>query len=316
MTLGVHIASWLVYAPNVYVVLFLVSLPVQLLFGVTTMTMAAFVTTYLFGLAYFAVTGTYLFFDAYIPVAVFVGMLLLITDPATAPRTESGRIVFGVLYGLGIMATFGLLRMVDAPAFYDKLLPVPILNLMVRVIDRAAVAGRFKLVDFSNLGRQLSAAQRRAAVVGIWACVFVAISAAKGVGDEHQGQWVPFWEETCEEGSTRACDHLAVLKQNLCVTAGSGWACNELGILFAEIEFGRSEVESAFNRGCTLEFPTACENLERLATSPATFVSARPLPGDLPLILRGNKGPLRERDPDALYALACERGWQSYCGTP
>lgn len=117
MTLGVHIASWLVYAPNVYVVLFLVSLPVQLLFGVTTMTMAAFVTTYLFGLAYFAVTGTYLFFDAYIPVAVFVGMLLLITDPATAPRTESGRIVFGVLYGLGIMATFGLLRMVDAPAF-------------------------------------------------------------------------------------------------------------------------------------------------------------------------------------------------------
>ena len=315
-TLGVDIASWLVYAPNVYTVLFLVSIPVQLLFGVATMTIAAFVTTYVYGLAYFGVTGTYLFFDAYIPVAVFVGMLLLITDPATSPRTESGRIVFGVLYGLGIMATFALLRMADLPAFYDKLLPVPILNLLVQVIDRAAVAGKFKLVDFSKLGQKLSAAQRRAAIVGIWACAFVAISAAKGVGDEHRGQWVPFWQETCEEGSTRACDHLAVLEQNLCLAADSGWACNELGILLATLDYDRSEIGGAFNRGCTLEFSTACENLERMTTGTETFVSARPLPGDLPLILRGSKGPLREQDSDALYALACERGFRSTCGMP
>ncbi len=312
-TLGVEIASWLVHPPHVFAVLFLVSIPVQLLFGVATMTAAAAVTTYVFGLAYFGMTGTYLFFDAYIPVAVLIGMLLLITDPATAPRTESGRIVFGVLYGIGVMATFALLRMADLPAFYDKLLPVPILNLLVQVIDRAAVAGKFKLVDFSSLGQKLSAAGRRAAIVGIWAGMFVAISAAGGLDDEHRGQWVPFWQEACQDGSDRACDHLAVLEQNLCL-AGSGWACNELGILLATLDYDRSEVGGALSRGCTLEFPAACENLERMTTGPETMESARPLPGDLPIILRGNKGPIREQDPNELYALACERGWLSTCG--
>jgi hypothetical protein len=299
----------------VYVVLFLVSIPVQLLFGVATVTLAAFVTTYAFGLVYFSVTGTYLFFDAYIPVAVLIGMLLLVTDPATSPRTESGRIVFGVLYGLGIMATFALLRMADLPAFYDKLLPVPILNLLVRVIDRAAEAGRLKLVDFANFGQKLSAQQRGAAIVGIWACVFVATSAAKGVGDEHRGQWVPFWQETCEEGSARACDHLGILQQNLCLAADSGWACNELGVLFADLGFPPSDVEGAFSRGCTLEFPAACDNLDRMTIGGGSFVSARPLPRDLPLILRGSKAPIRERDVGELYALACEREFRGTCGT-
>ena len=312
-TLGVEIASALFNAPHIYLVVFLVSLPVQLLFGVTTMTIAAVVTTYVFGLLYFGVTGTYLFFDAYIPIAVFIGMHLLITDPSTAPRTESGRIVFGILYGLGTMAAFGILRMADLPAFYDKLLPVPILNLLVQVIDRAAVSGAFKSVDLSSLGQKLSAAGRRAAIVGIWGGVFVAMSAAGGLDDEHRGQWVPFWQDVCEGGSARACDHLAVLEQNLCL-AGSGWACNELGILLATLDYDRSEVGGALSRGCTLGFPAACENLERMTTGPETFASARPLPGDLPIILRGSKGPIREQDPNELYALACERGWLSTCG--
>ncbi len=312
-TLGVEIASALFNAPNMYLVLFLVSLPVQLLFGVTTMTIAAVVTTYVFGLLYLGATGTYLFFDAYIPIAVFVGMHLLITDPSTAPRTESGRIVFGVLYGLGTMAAFGILRMADLPAFYDKLLPVPILNLLVQVIDRAAVSEAFKSVHFPSLGQKLSAARRRVALVGIWAGVFVAISAAGGLDDEHPGQWAPFWQEACQDGSDRACEHLAVLQQNLCL-AGSGWACNELGILLAALGFDPSEIRGAIRRGCTLEFPTACENLGRMATRPETLASARPLPGDLPIILRGSKGPIPEQDPNDLYALACERGWLSTCG--
>ena len=35
---------------------------------------------------------------------------------------------------------------------------------------------------------------------------------------------------------------------------------------------------------------------------------------DLPIILRGSKRAVEERDPDALYALACERGWPDSCG--
>ena len=121
-----------------YLWIFLIALPGQYLFGVTTMTMAAVVSTYLFGLAYFAVTGVYFFYDSYIPIAVFLGMHLLFTDPSTSPRTELGRIVFGVLYGLSTVVLYVVLGRVGAPTFYDKLLQVPLLNLSVILIDRAA----------------------------------------------------------------------------------------------------------------------------------------------------------------------------------
>ena len=97
ITWGQDIAITQFYPPHMYLFLFLVALPGQLLFGVTTMTMSAVVTTYLFGLAYFGLTGTYYFFDSYIPIAVFLGMHLLFTDPSTAPRTDLGRIIFGAL---------------------------------------------------------------------------------------------------------------------------------------------------------------------------------------------------------------------------
>ncbi len=115
-----------------YLFLFLVALPGQFLFGVTTMTMSAVVTTYLFGLAYYAATGTYYFFDSYIPIAVFLGMHLLFTDPSTAPRTELGRMIFGALYGLSTIALYALLGVAGLPTFYDKLLQVPLLNLSIQ----------------------------------------------------------------------------------------------------------------------------------------------------------------------------------------
>ena len=60
-------------------------------------------------------TGTYYFFDSYIPIAVFLGMHLLFTDPSTAPRTELGRMIFGVLYGLSTIALYALLGIAGLP---------------------------------------------------------------------------------------------------------------------------------------------------------------------------------------------------------
>src|SRR5207247_2152837 len=80
----------------------------------------------------------YFFFDSYIPISVFFGMHLLFTDPSTAPRTELGRMIFGSLYGLGNVALYYVLHSAGVPEFYDKLLPVPILNVMIQLIDRAA----------------------------------------------------------------------------------------------------------------------------------------------------------------------------------
>src|SRR5215475_7222419 len=53
VTWGKEIAITQFYPPHIYLMLFLIGLPGQFFFGVTSMTMAAVVTTYLCGLAYF-----------------------------------------------------------------------------------------------------------------------------------------------------------------------------------------------------------------------------------------------------------------------
>src|SRR5438445_12408604 len=88
------------YPPHMSLFIFLIGLPAQYLFGVTTMTMPAVMTTYLFGLAYYHATGVYFFFDSYIPISVFFGIHLLFNVPSTAPDKALGLMYFGHLYGL------------------------------------------------------------------------------------------------------------------------------------------------------------------------------------------------------------------------
>src|SRR2546423_4555425 len=130
-----------------YLKLFLIGLPGQFFFGVTTMTMSAVVTTYAFGLVYLAATGIYFFYDSYIPIAVFLGMHLLFTDPSTSPRTELGRIIYGALYGLSTVVLYEALGSAGMPTFYDKLLQVPLLNLSVKGIDRIARSRMLRTFD-------------------------------------------------------------------------------------------------------------------------------------------------------------------------
>src|SRR5947207_14570301 len=100
------------------------------------MTKSAVVTTYAFGLVYHLLTGIYFFYDSYIPIGVFLGMHLLFCDPSTSPRTGLGRIIYGALYGLGTVSCYDVLGRAGMPTFYDKLLPVPLLNLSIQGIDR------------------------------------------------------------------------------------------------------------------------------------------------------------------------------------
>src|SRR4030095_1213206 len=136
LTWGKQIATTQFYPPNMYLALFLIGLPGQFFFGVTSMTMSAVVTTYVAGLVYHGLTGVYFFYDSYIPIAVFLGMHLLFTDPSTSPRTELGRIMFGVAYGLSTMLLYVILGRAGLPTFYDKLLQVALLNLSIKLIDR------------------------------------------------------------------------------------------------------------------------------------------------------------------------------------
>jgi hypothetical protein len=321
ITWGREIASTQFYPPHMYLVLFLISLPGQFFFGVTVMTMSAVVTTYLFGLLYYAATGIYFFYDSYIPIAVFLGMHLLFTDPSTSPRTELGRVIFGVLYGLSTVALYQLLGSAGMPAFYDKLLQVPLLNLSIKGIDRVARSRTLRTFDPAAIGRRLEAWRRHLAYMSVWAIVFAVMSGVQGVGDSHPGQWLPFWRQACEEGRPYACPYLADLSAGFC-DQGSPWACNEAGLLHVALsrsgeDLRRLDLTGAaepFRRGCALGSQTACRNLGTLNGSGDALAAARPAIEDYPIILKGSKGSIREREPSELYALACDQGWPDTCG--
>jgi hypothetical protein len=165
------------------------------------------------------------------------------------------------------------------PTFYDKLLQVPLLNLSIRWIDRVVRSGPLRRFDPAAIGRSLPPRRRNLAYLSIWAATFAVMSAVQGVGDRHRGQWIPFWQESCREDRPYACEYLAQLHANYC-RAGSGWSCNELGMLRSGGPLG--------------------------TTSP-------PLE-ELPVLLRGSKAPIAGRSAASLYARACDQGWADSCG--
>jgi hypothetical protein len=277
------------------------------------MTMAAVVTTFAFSAIYYAATGSFYFVDSHVPIAVFLGMHLLFTDPATSPRTLLGRIFFGVLYGLTVVLLYDLLLSANTPGFYDKLLQVPLLNLSVILLDRLARSPMLKSIDPSAWGRALMPRRRHLAYIGVWGVAFAAMSASGKLSDEHPGQWTPFWEQACSADRRDACLNLYFLQDGFCAD-GSPWACNEVGILLAERYGNRARAAAAFERACTLQLAAACDNVTAIARA-GVLRHDDPSYVDYQFILRGSKGPIRDREPAQLYARACELGWRGACGS-
>jgi len=309
LTWGREIATTLNRPFHIYALIFLIGLPGQLLFGVSSMTMAAVVSTYAFSLAYFALTGTYYFIDAHIPVAVFLGMHLLFTDPSTSPRSELGRIVFGMCYALSVVALYGVLGSLGAPTFYDKLLAVPIINVTIQGIDRVVRSGALKWIDPARLAPRVTGRGRRLGYMAVWTIIFVMMSAMQAVGDSHRGRWIPFWQRACAEARLNGCRQLGVLTSAYC-TNGSGWACNEYGVLL-QPQLRPQLAATAFGRACNLGFDAGCRNLELAAIEDP--VRAPPELSDYLIVLREGKASVKERSPRQLYARACRQGFADGC---
>jgi hypothetical protein len=219
--------------------------------------------------------------------------------------------LYGVLYGLTTVLLYDLLLSANTPGFYDKLLQVPLLNLSVKLLDRFARSPKLKAFDPAVWAREWAPRRRHLAYMGVWASAFVAMSASGHLGDDHPGQWTPFWEQACAADKRDACLNLYFLHDGYCAD-GSAWSCNEVGILLAERYDNRNVAAAAFSRACTLQFPAACANGAALARG-GPLRHDDPTAADYEYILRGSKGPLRERDPAALYARACELGWPGAC---
>jgi tetratricopeptide (TPR) repeat protein len=271
ITWGVEIAKTQLYPPHMYLLIFLVSLPGQLLFGVASMTVAAVLTSYALIAFDVSVTGMHVFESPTIPIAVFLGMHLLFTDPSTSPRTELGRIVFGVLYGASVFGLYIVLERLGVPTFYDKLLPVPIMNVMVRAIDRAAKSDLLKRFDPGAIGAAASPRSRFATYTALWAAVFVvsqmvtanATTLARAdllLTDGHLDEAIGQYRELAESDPSRFEGHnklgyvlmrtgrsqeaLASIRKALDLEPANAEAHNNLGLALMQVGQPKEAVES------------------------------------------------------------------------
>ncbi len=313
VTWGVDIATKLFRPPHIYLFLFLISLPAQFRFGITTMSLSAIVTTYVIGLVYFGITGTYFFVDSYIPVAVFLGMLLLVTDPATAPRTELGRVIFGSLYGGSTVLLYWILGALGMPTFYDKLLQIPLLNLSIQALDRVARSPWMEWLDPARIGASFKPARRRLAYTSLWVVIFTGMSFAQGVGDHHPGHNLKFWQQACDQNRHDACRVETGVLAAYC-SDGSAWSCNELGIMRFQRRGGSpDQAKDAFKQACQLGFTMGCSNATRVGRAEGAPRSAPPTLADFALVLREGKGALPDQTPLELLTRACNHDWMVGC---
>ncbi len=262
---GKEIATTLLYPEHIYLVIFVLSLSVQALFSVTLITLSAAAALIILGGAYHAATGVYFFLDSSIPIAVFLGLHLLITDPATSPKTDTGRLIFGALYGSAVFALYGLLEIAGAPTFYDKLLCVPLLNLTVQILDNFARSRFIPPMASSLSGLRLTPAQRNLAYLGLWSAFFFAMLSTDIVGSRHQGRDPAFWEQACKADRRNACRNLVVVHGSICETGGAV-SCNAMGILSSEgkiIPQSPSQATWGFTRSCKLGLEEGCTNLSK-----------------------------------------------------
>lgn len=310
VTWGQEIATTISLGPWIYTALFAIGLIVMYFFAITAITSAAAITLFAASAIYAGVTGVPYFVDSEIPTAVFLGLHLLVTDPSTSPRTPLGRGIFGVLYGLGVFGLYSLLGAMGLPTFYDKLLCVPVLNLMAPGIDRLVAAlGRRPVLHHLGLDGPLG--RMNVAHMAVWMLFFLGMTVAGRTDGMHRGDSLPFWEQACGEGRARACERLLMIESNYCAD-NAGWACNEVGRHYVEGRLVSTDLDRAmqfFSRACEARFQPGCVNLLD-ASAPA---STHPRPIDLRLLLREGGVNLVDTPEPELLARACRHGWSFAC---
>lgn len=227
---------------HIYLVVFSLGLIVQYFFSVTLMTLATAATLGFLSLAYFWSTGTYYFVFTNIPAPVFLGMHLLVTDPSTSPRTNAGKIIFGMLYAILTFTFYGILAHFNQLTVYDKLLPIPILNASVQIMDRVAHSGFITSLGstFAKfLPRQLNLLH-----IACWAALFFTMLSTGFIGGAQKGNTLDFWKQAIAEGRPNAeKGYVEVLKSM--TRSESTFAWNELGQLYMQGKYVEKDPKNA-----------------------------------------------------------------------
>ena len=283
LTWGEQIAITLARPPHIYVLIFLCGVVVQYFFSVTLMTFSAAAVISLLSLAYTKVVGVYLFVDTNVPVAVFLGLHLLMTDPATTPHSSLGKTIFGGLYGAGVFVAFIILEAFGAPGFYDKLVIVPVLNLLTPLLDRLAATGLA-----GKFGRWEAMVGPRKMNYGYmcgWAALFIVMLTTGFVEAPHPGNTIEYWQKATAEKRPHAKENLLALLNNFITQdvdelsrpgntiGGREWQsrerslgnlCNQEAVIYAEGKLVAADPVKAayfFAQACEFGNSDGCANL-------------------------------------------------------
>jgi len=276
--------------PHAWLVIFGLGLVVQTLFATTLVTVAAVAALWALNVLYTQVFGVYTWVDVGIPAAIFLGCNFLVTDPATSPATARGRAAFGALYGLLVFALYLVLRETGGPAWYDKLLCVPFLNLAVRRLDR--------------LGGPLAAARasgrRNLLWVGAGGLLFAALYTTDFLGHDHPGARPAFWRAACAEGRWHACESWAEVIDARC-HEGRWEACLRYAELRTEgRHVERDLVDAGYHLAlaCQEEVASACERVPEFLAEGGAPALAGACDG-----AAGPDDPAADADADGLACL-------------
>ena len=139
------------------------------------------------------------------------------------------------------------------------------------------------------------------------------MSATDGLGDRHEGQRVPFWQNACITNASGACQNLALILDGYC-QQGSGWACNEVGALrtSALLPDAAQRAVNDFSAACAKGTKAGCENLLGLPQGGTPRV-VPPTVEDYAIVLRAGKSRLSDETPIGLFTRACADGWINGC---
>jgi hypothetical protein len=323
LTWGETIANTFRRPPHIYLELFLLGLVVQALFSVTRVTLSAAFVLYVLNLFFTRATGMYYFFDSGISVSAFLGLHLLVTDPATSPRTSIGKLIFGGLYGAGIFVTYGVLGWLSMPQFYDKLLCLPLLNLSVRLLDRKGEV----LADWLDRRVRLPNWNWREwnlAYMSAWACLFTTMMTTGFLSIPHPGEKAEVWQKPCENANGTACRLWEYLLRSDC-DRGSGESCFKLGrALTMGYPLPPKPVVAgeALLRACNLGLQTGCVAAAQFlhAGGEQTLLDACYRSDNISCVTlgalyrAGTMAPKNEERSLQFFGRACAGRWSPACG--
>lgn len=305
LTRGIEIATTIGRPPHIYLEIFLLGLVVQFFFATTLMTLAAAATLLLWNVVWERATGTWFFVDTNLPIAIFLGLHLLVTDPSTSPRSSAGRVIFGALYGAGNILLYALLQHWGVPEFYDKLLPVPLLNLGVQWMDRMARRGW--LARLGQIEARLRPHLANGVHMALWSAVFVTLLATGYVEAAHPGRSLAFWKQAAEEGRSGARERYLKLV-GAQAEAGSGEANRLLGEVWME---GRLRTRDRALAAYYLARASALGDLQGARELAVQFLFLREARSDAD-VLRALERLEAQMDHDGrsayLLGFACETG--------